>query len=98
MIAAHETLAGNVCRYDPIPYSSPRPLLLLFWPVWRGGAAHAQTASYDDLRALRYYLQTGRRGMQPVPNCADLRAAHPDWRPPSDMNELLAPRAAAANG
>ena len=69
--------------------------MLLFWPVWRVGAAHAQTASYDDLRALRYYLQQGDENATRA-ELRRLRAAHPDWRPPSDMNELLAPRAAAA--
>lgn len=54
-----------------------------------------QTASYDDLRALRYYVQ---QGDTPSTNAElrRLRAAFPDWRPPSDLNELLAPRANAS--
>lgn len=56
----------------------------------------AQTASYDDLRALRYYL-TQNDGPAAQAELRRLRGAFPDWRPPSDLNQLLAaPPAAAA--
>lgn len=59
------------------------------------GPAMAQTASYDDLRALRYYVQQGDQNATNA-ELRRLRTAFPDWQPPADMNELLAPRAAGA--
>ncbi len=58
------------------------------------GAAFAQTAGPDDLRALRYYLQ---QNDQPAVQAElrRLRAAFPDWRPPSDLNQIMAPEATA---
>lgn len=61
-----------------------------------GGSAYAQTAGYDDLRALRYYLQQGDDAATRA-ELRRLRAAYPDWRPPSDMNELLVPQATTAS-
>lgn len=54
----------------------------------------AQSASEDDLRALRFYLS---QGDQPAAQAElrRLRAAFPEWRPPSDLNELLAPQSTA---
>ncbi|MDD7969781.1 hypothetical protein [Roseinatronobacter alkalisoli] len=49
----------------------------------------AQTASYDDLRALRYYL-TQNDAASTQAELRRLRGAFPDWRPPADLNELLA--------
>ncbi|MGY6705011.1 hypothetical protein [Roseinatronobacter sp.] len=49
----------------------------------------AQTASYDDLRALRYYL-TQNDSAAAQAELRRLRGAFPDWRPPADLNEVLA--------
>ncbi|MCC5958172.1 MAG: hypothetical protein JJU08_02390 [Rhodobacteraceae bacterium] len=54
-----------------------------------GAAITAQTASNDDLRALRYYL-TQNDGPAAQAELRRLRGAFPDWRPPTDLNELLA--------
>lgn len=59
------------------------------------GSAVAQTASYDDLSALRYYVQQGDTAATNA-ELRRLRAAYPDWAPPSDLNQLLAPRASAS--
>ena len=58
------------------------------------GAAVAQTAGPDDLRALRYYLQ---QNDQPAVQAElrRLRASFPDWRPPSDLNQILTPETTA---
>lgn len=55
-----------------------------------GAGSFAQTASYDDLRALRYYL-TQNDSAAAQAELRRLRAAFPDWRPPADLNEVLAP-------
>ncbi|MCC5991601.1 MAG: hypothetical protein JJT99_03660 [Rhodobacteraceae bacterium] len=57
-------------------------------------SGYAQTASHDDLRALRFYIS---QGDQPAAQAElrRLRAAFPDWRPPSDLNELMAPQSVA---
>ncbi len=53
------------------------------------GAAHAQTASFEDLRALRFYIQQDDSTATQA-ELRRLRLAFPDWRPPSDLRELLA--------
>jgi len=57
-------------------------------------SAFAQTASFDDLRALRYYL-TQNDAAAAQAELRRLRTTFPDWRPPADLNELLAPQAGA---
>ncbi len=58
--------------------------------LWAGlGAAHAQTASFEDLRALRFYIQQDDSTATQA-ELRRLRLAFPDWRPPSDLRELLA--------
>lgn len=57
-------------------------------------AGHAQTASHDDLRALRFYISQGDQSAAQA-ELRRLRAAFPDWRPPSDLNELMAPQSVA---
>ncbi|MCC1481344.1 hypothetical protein [Roseibaca sp. Y0-43] len=59
------------------------------------GAVSAQTASYDDLRALRYYVQQGDTAAMNA-ELRRLRVAYPDWTPPSDLNQLLVPQASAS--
>lgn len=59
------------------------------------GSSLAQTASFDDLRALRYYVQQGDDAATRA-ELRRLRAAYPDWRPPSDLNTLLAPQTNAS--
>lgn len=54
--------------------------------------AFAQTASFDDLRALRYYL-TQSDAAATQAELRRLRTTFPDWRPPADLNDLLAPQA-----
>ncbi len=54
--------------------------------------AFAQTASFDDLRALRYYL-TQNDANAAQAELRRLRMTFPDWRPPADLNDLLAPQA-----
>lgn len=55
-----------------------------------GMAAHAQTATQNDLRALIYYLdQNDQAAVQA--EMRRLRSAFPDWRPPADLNDLRAP-------
>lgn len=49
----------------------------------------AQTASHEDLRALRYYLQHNDQAAVQA-ELRRLRLAFPDWRPPENMNDLLA--------
>jgi len=58
-------------------------------------SAAAQTASFDDLRALRYYL-TQNDATAAQAELRRLRTSFPDWRPPADLNELLAPQASAS--
>ena len=50
--------------------------------------APAQTATQDDLRALVFYLQ---QDDQPAVQAElrRLRAQFPDWRPPSDLSDLV---------
>ncbi len=57
-------------------------------------AADLQAQSADDLRALRYYLQQNDQDAAQA-ELRRLRIAFPDWRPPSDLNELMTPRASA---
>jgi hypothetical protein len=55
-------------------------------------AAHpvmAQTAAFDDLRALRYYLEQDDSASVQA-ELRRLRIAFPDWQPPSDLNQILA--------
>lgn len=59
------------------------------------GIAHAQTAQFEDLRALRFYLQQNDQASVQA-ELRRLRLAFPDWRPPSDLNELLSPSAQAS--
>jgi tetratricopeptide (TPR) repeat protein len=59
------------------------------------GSSLAQTASFDDLRALRYYVQQGDDAATRA-ELRRLRAAYPDWRPPADLNTLLAPQTNAS--
>ncbi len=51
--------------------------------------AGAQTASFEDLRALRYYISQNDAAATQA-ELRRLRAAFPDWRPPADLNELMA--------
>lgn len=53
------------------------------------GAPLAQTASHEDLRALRYYLQQNDQAAAQA-ELRRLRVAFPDWRPPANLSELLA--------
>ena len=55
----------------------------------------AQTASNDDLRALRYYLQENDQAAARA-ELRRLRLAFPDWRPPENMDDLLAAQTAAS--
>lgn len=74
--------------------SKIRPLLvlaLLAQPI----SGFAQSASHDDLRALRFYLQQNDQASAQA-ELRRLRSAFPNWQPPSDLNELLAPQAQAA--
>ncbi|WFE74083.1 hypothetical protein [Roseinatronobacter sp. S2] len=66
----------------------PAALAALIFMV-SGAAITAQTASNDDLRALRYYL-TQNDALAAQAELRRLRGAFPDWRPPTDLNELLA--------
>lgn len=59
-----------------------------------GMAAHAQTATQNDLRALIYYLEQNDQAAVQA-EMRRLRSAFPDWRPPADLNELRAPATAA---
>ena len=54
------------------------------------GTALGQTAGFEDLRALRYYMQQNDAASTQA-ELRRLRLAFPDWRPPSDLNEILAP-------
>lgn len=56
--------------------------------ILSAGPVLAQTASYDDLRALRYYVQQNDTASTNA-ELRRLRASFPDWRPPSDLNDLL---------
>lgn len=56
----------------------------------------AQTASQEDLRALRFYLQQNDMPAAQA-ELRRLRTTFPDWRPPEDMNELMSPAAAGAS-
>ncbi len=55
----------------------------------------ALAQSSDDLRALRYYMEQNDQTATQA-ELRRLRIAFPDWRPPSDLNELLAPTAQSA--
>ncbi|TQM93976.1 hypothetical protein BD293_2631 [Roseinatronobacter monicus] len=55
----------------------------------------AQTAGFDDLRALRYYLQQNDTASTQA-ELRRLRIAFPDWQPPSDLNAVLAPNVQAS--
>ncbi|MFN7002676.1 MAG: hypothetical protein ACK4NW_04485 [Roseinatronobacter sp.] len=59
-----------------------------------GAGVDAQTASSDDLRALRYYLQQNDQAAAQA-ELRRLRIAYPDWRPPENLNDLLAVQNAA---
>lgn len=59
-----------------------------------GTSVVAQSASSDDLRALRYYLQQNDQAAAQA-ELRRLRVAFPDWRPPADLNEILTPAAVA---
>lgn len=75
------------------PYQLRRPMTIgVIMACLVTGSAFAQTASYDDLRALRYYVQQGDTAATNA-ELRRLRAAYPDWCAPSDLNELLVPRA-----
>lgn len=54
-----------------------------------GGPVLAQTASFDDLRALRYYMQQNDSASTQA-ELRRLRIAFPDWQPPSDLDAVLA--------
>ncbi|NBB97546.1 MAG: hypothetical protein GVY34_05145, partial [Alphaproteobacteria bacterium] len=56
--------------------------------ILSAGPALAQTASHDDLRALRYYVQQNDTASIKA-ELRRLRASFPDWRPPSDLDDLL---------
>lgn len=58
--------------------------------ILSNGPVMAQTASYDDLRALRYYIQQDDTAATNA-ELRRLRASFPDWRPPSDLDDLLIP-------
>jgi len=78
-----------------IPVSRLRPLaVLVCLAMIQAAPAFAQTASFEDLRALRYYL-TQNDAPAAQAELRRLRTSFPDWRPPSDLNELLAPQASA---
>ncbi len=71
-----------------------RPALGLLLTLLLTAPALAQTAGYDDLRALRFYLQQEDSAAVQA-ELRRLRTAFPDWRPPEDLDDLLAPRATA---
>ena len=54
-----------------------------------------QTASFEDLRALRYYISQNDATATQA-ELRRLRAAFPDWQPPADLNDLMAAPAAAS--
>jgi cellulose synthase operon protein C len=56
--------------------------------------ALSQTASFEDLRALRYYLQQNDANAAQA-ELRRLRGAFPQWQPPANLNDLLAPQASA---
>ena len=58
------------------------------------GPVFAQTASFEDLRALRYYMQQNDSASTQA-ELRRLRIAFPDWQPPSNLNEIMAPSAQA---
>lgn len=77
-------------------FSLPKAMsALVISLIVSAGASFAQTASHDDLRALRYYLQQDDQTAAQA-ELRRLRAAFPDWRPPSDLNQLLSVESAAS--
>jgi len=63
--------------------------VVMFATLASAGAGFAQTASFEDLRALRFYIQQNDAPATQA-ELRRLRLAFPDWRPPSDLGELLA--------
>ncbi len=61
-----------------------------------GPGAWAQTATQADLRALVFYLQQNDQAAVQA-EMRRLRRAFPDWRPPADLSELLAPAQGTGN-
>ncbi len=80
-------------RYVPFPRTLPLTALLM---VLGAGPVLAQTASFDDLRALRYYMQQNDSASTQA-ELRRLRIAFPDWQPPSDLNDVMAPPPALAS-
>ncbi|PZX42351.1 hypothetical protein LY56_02046 [Roseinatronobacter thiooxidans] len=80
-------------RYVPFARTLPLTALLM---VLGAGPVLAQTASFDDLRALRYYMQQNDSASTQA-ELRRLRIAFPDWQPPSDLNDVMAPPPALAN-
>lgn len=79
-----------------IATSLPKALGVLLLALTLGSAGSlAQTASHDDLRALRYYLQQNDQAAAQA-ELRRLRVAFPDWRPPANLNDLLAVEASAS--
>ena len=68
----------------------------IFFAVLAANPVLAQTASFEDLRALRYYLQQDDSASVQA-ELRRLRIAFPDWQPPSDLNQILALPAAQAS-
>lgn len=63
--------------------------------VLASAPALSQTAGFEDLRALRYYLQQNDAAATQA-ELRRLRIAFPDWQPPSDLNAVLAPNVQAS--
>lgn len=63
--------------------------------VLASAPALSQTAGFEDLRALRYYLQQNDSAATQA-ELRRLRIAFPDWQPPSDLNAVLAPNVQAS--
>lgn len=79
-----------------IATSLPKALGVFLLALTLGSSgALAQTASHDDLRALRYYLQQNDQTAAQA-ELRRLRVAFPDWRPPANLNDLLAVEASAS--
>lgn len=68
----------------------------VFCAVLAAGPVLTQTAGFEDLRALRYYLQQDDSASVQA-ELRRLRIAFPDWQPPSDLNQILAQPAAQAS-
>ncbi|SDW96206.1 hypothetical protein [Roseicitreum antarcticum] len=82
-LLAGAALALALVGFTPAPVHGPFSM-----------AAGAQTATPNDLRALIYYLdQNDQAAVQA--EMRRLRTAFPDWRPPSDLNDLRAPAPAS---